>query len=167
MMTAPPPAIVDRSPAWFRSQRSARLLALPLLSAAGLGVSAYLTYVRLAHGAPLCGTGGCETVNASAYAAVGQVPIAVLGLLLYGLVLVLSLAALRGPLSLAPWMLLGVFGLTASGTLYSAYLTAIELFVLEAICPWCVTSAAIVTVICVVSAWTLLRPPAGLLGERR
>ena len=48
-----------------------------------------------------------------------------------------------------------IFGIAFAGVLYSAYLTYIELFVLRKICPWCVASAAIVTLISSVSS----RPP--------
>lgn len=144
---------------------SLRLLALAALSLAGLGISGYLTYVRLAHAVPMCSTvRGCETVNSSPYAAIGEIPIALLGMGLYTLLLCLSLVAWKGPTALQPWAVLGSFGLALSGTLYSGYLTYIEVFVLQALCQWCLTSATVVTTMCGLSAWTLLRPPGALPG---
>ena len=148
--TAPPSA----------QPRSGRLLTMVALSVAGIAISGYLTYVHLAHATPMCVVGaGCETVNASVYSAIAGVPVALLGLGLYGLLFILSLAALRGTESISSWAVLGAFGLALSGTLYSGYLTYIELFVLQALCAWCLTSAAIMTVIFALSTWTLLRPP--------
>jgi uncharacterized membrane protein len=39
------------------------------------------------------------------------------------------------------------------GVLFSAWLTYLELFVIRAICQWCVVSAVIVVAIFVVSLW--------------
>ena len=38
---------------------------------------------------------------------------------------------------------LAIFGVSLAGALYSAYLTYLELFVIDAICPWCVSSASL------------------------
>ena len=59
-----------------------RLLRLALLavSAAGIGVAAYLTYVHYQPRALICTTGGCETVQDSKYAVLAGIPIAVFGL---------------------------------------------------------------------------------------
>lgn len=145
--------------------RSLRLLAVPVLSLVGAGISAYLTSIRLAHATPMCVVGhGCETVNSSPYAAIGDVPIAVLGLGLYSVIIALSLAALWGPEPVHAWAVLGIFGLALCGTLYSGYLTYIEVFILDALCPWCLTSAAIVTTVFCLACWTLVRPPSPFDG---
>jgi uncharacterized membrane protein len=63
------------------------------------------------------------------------------------LVIVLALVAER---RLVPAREIGplvVFGVSTFGTLYSGYLTYIEVAVLYAICPYCVLSAVIMTVI--------------------
>ena len=44
------------------------------------------------------------------------------------------------PLTFA-WTLTALFGLSLGGTLFVAYLTYLELFVILAICPWCVSIA--------------------------
>ena len=44
-----------------------------------------------------------------------------------------------------------IFGISLVGVLYSTYLTYLELFVIYAICRWCVSSALIITAIFVVS----------------
>jgi uncharacterized membrane protein len=48
------------------------------------------------------------------------------------------------------------------GTLFSAYLTYLELFVIHAICEWCVASAALMVgaLICTAfEAWRLAKAP--------
>ena len=43
----------------------------------------------------------------------------------------------------APEAWLGLMALTFVGTVFSIYLTALELFVIRAVCAWCLTSAVI------------------------
>ena len=42
---------------------------------------------------------------------------------------------------------LGLLGLTLIGTLFSIYLTCLELFVIRAVCAWCLSSAVITTLL--------------------
>ena len=122
------------------------LLGLPLasasLAAVGVAVSAYLTASHYDEGLLVCGLSDCATVQASDYAEVLGVPVALLGLGMY--VAVLALVALRwvrpGPMVVTTAT---TFGLALAGTIFAGYLTYVELFVLEAICQWCVVSAVL------------------------
>jgi uncharacterized membrane protein len=129
-----------------------RLWLMRLLALAGIGVSGYLTWAHLANRSVLCGTSqGCDIVQQSVYSEVGGIPVALLGLAAYIALFILTL--LRGH-SLAGWeeyIPLAVFGISLIGVLYSAYLTYLELFVIYAICRWCVTSAIIITAILLLS----------------
>jgi uncharacterized membrane protein len=118
---------------------------LLLLAIAGLGVSSYLTYTHWANVTIACsGFESCETVNNSEYAEMAGIPVAFLGALFYLALIAAALAWLwlrpQGP----AWPVMSFWGLALVGTLYSAYLTYLELFVIEAICIYCVASAAIV-----------------------
>jgi uncharacterized membrane protein len=118
-------------------QRALRF-GLGALAVVGLLISAYLTWVHYAGVAPVCvgGSGGCETVQTSSYATIFGVPVAVIGLVGYtGLLLS---ASLRGELGVYLGFLVALVG-----TLFSAYLTYLELFVIHAVCEWCVASAAL------------------------
>jgi uncharacterized membrane protein len=121
------------------SERSVRIV-LAVLAVTGLCMSAYLTWVHLRGVAPVClaGGGGCETVQSSRYAEILGVPVAALGLGGYAGLLLSAL--LRGEAG----ALLGLF-VTLVSVLFSAYLTYLELFVIYAICQWCVSSAALMT----------------------
>ena len=44
---------------------------------------------------------------------------------------------------------IGLIALTVFGTLFSIYLTLLELFVIHAICAWCLTSAVVMTILMV------------------
>ena len=41
---------------------------------------------------------------------------------------------------------------------FSAYLTWLELFEIDAICQWCVASAVLMTILAVATSWRLVRP---------
>ncbi len=122
----------------------------PLVSAlalVGMLVAGYLTWVHYAGGGALCaGVGDCETVNTSPYAEVAGVPVALLGLGMYAALFALTLTARARPRAAEP-LTAAVFGLSLAGTLYSVYLTYLEVAVIRAICPWCVVSAVLVTAI--------------------
>jgi uncharacterized membrane protein len=114
-----------------------RLLALAL-AAAGTLVSAYLTWVHYSGSLALCiGVGGCEAVQTSRYSTIGPIPVALVGLAGFVAILAAAIAHARG----AAWSLTPLFALSLAATLYVAYLTYVEVFVLGAICPWCVAVA--------------------------
>ena len=121
------------------------------LSVAGLLVSGYLASLKYGGSLKLCeGLGGCDVVNASQYSWVGGtggLPVAVLGLGGYAVLLMLALWAWRAADDMPTWLPLVIFGISLIGVLYSAYLTYLELFVIYAVCPWCVASAVIMAAI--------------------
>ena len=123
-----------------------------VLSLAGMGVSGYLTWTHLANASVACGTSqSCDIVQESVYSTIGGIPVALLGLLAYATLLVLSLLRGHSPESLDEYVPLAIFGISLIGVLYSAYLTYLELFVIYAVCRWCVSSAIIMTLIFVLS----------------
>lgn len=124
-----------------------------LLCLLGLAVAGYLTYVHYEDISPVCTTGGCEKVQSSSYSELAGIPVALLGLVGY-LAIALSLL-LRGDLGRA-----ATAALTIAGFGFSAYLTYLELFVIDAICQWCVASAVLMTALLVVAVMRLLRLPA-------
>lgn len=130
---------------------------LLLLAVAGLGISSYLTYTHWADATIACtGFESCEAVNNSDYAEMVGIPVAFLGALFYLALIAAALAWLwlrpQGP----AWPAMAFWGLAFGGTLYSAYLTYVELFVLEAICIWCAASAVIVLAAFLIStAWNV------------
>ena len=115
------------------SDRTARI-ALAVVATAGLVLASYLTYVHYRPDALVCtGSGGCETVQESDYATVVGVPVALLGLVLYAAVLVL-LAIDTPPARVAT----ATLALAALG--FSLYLVALQAFVIDAWCVWCLVN---------------------------
>jgi len=132
---------------------------IALLALVGLFVALYLWLHALGFGGPLkCGTGECETVQTSQYAVLFGLPVAFYGVLGYLAILVVALLALRPAALLeAKWNQL-VVGLATAGVLFTSYLTYLELFVIHAICRWCVGSAVIITAIWIVALFSLRSP---------
>ncbi len=132
--------------------------AIALLALVGLFVALYLWLHALGFGggSPIkCGTGGCDTVQASPGAVLLGLPVAFYGVVGYLAVFVVALMALRPAALLERKWNVVLVGLATVGVLFTAYLTYLELFVIHAICRWCVGSAVIITVIWVVAvlAW--------------
>jgi uncharacterized membrane protein len=132
------------------SDRRLRIAGLAVVLA-GVGVASYLTYVHYAGLQPFCAGGGhgCERVQSSSYARLGGIPVALLGLVGY----LAIAAALLAPGERAR---LAAAALAVSGFGFSAYLTYLELFVIDAICQWCVASAVLLTLLSVITVWRLL-----------
>ena len=123
-----------------------------VLAMLGVGIAAYLTVIHYQGADPVClaGGGGCHTVQSSKYAALAGVPVSLLGLL--GYLIVLFARFIRGDAGL-----LAGAATAICGALFSGYLTYLELFVIDAICQWCVASAVLMGCLAAVTSWRLLR----------
>lgn len=127
-----------------------------LLACAGIGVAGYLSYTHLFELPVICGESqGCDLVAQSVYATMFGIPVAVFGLLTYIALLALLIARRRISENLEAYVTLAVFGLSLLGVLFSAYLTYLELFVILAVCIWCVASALIMTALFILSVWEI------------
>ncbi len=117
----------------------------------GIGVATYITIADSGGGAPAClaGGGGCETVAESSYSHIAGVNIAIFGIIGYIMLLLSAFfandAARFGGFAVA----LGGFG-------FSVYLTYLEIFKIEAICQWCVSSAVLMTILFLLTATRLI-----------
>ena len=109
-----------------------------LVALAGIGVAAYLTWVHYDEGALVCVSGGgCETVQQSSYAEIAGLPVALLGLVTY--VTVLGLIVWD-----TPYARLGAASLAFVGLAFSVYLLVLQLFVIDAVCVWCLANDVLI-----------------------
>jgi uncharacterized membrane protein len=121
------------------------------VAGAGLAIAAYLTVVRLTGGTPACAIAhGCGVVQRSRYSELAGVPVAVLGL--GGYAAILASLAREGE----GWRTATAF-LALAGVGFSAWLTYVEVARLDAICAWCVASAACMAALAVLSVTRVLR----------
>lgn len=132
------------------------------LTVVGIGISAYLSWAHLTYTPIICTADlSCDTVNRSAYAyfpPTWGIPVSYLGLVAYLALFGLGLWRLRkarqvvlsgvntGGMQLSRLDLMLFIG-ALLGLIFSAYLTAMELFVIHAVCWWCVGSATVITLL--------------------
>ena len=125
-----------------------------LMSLLGLFVSAYLYLYKIGRiGTLACGSGGCETVQTSPWSRFLGVEVALIGLVGYALLLIVALVALRPDQVERRRPALLLAGLAAGGVLFTLYLTSLELFVIHAICRWCVGSGIMTLLLFGLSMW--------------
>jgi uncharacterized membrane protein len=128
-----------------------------VLTAIGLAVASYLTYVHYAGIKPACTAGeSCTKVQTSVYSELAGVPVALIGLIGY----VVILGSLLAPENETTRFATVAFTVVGFG--FSAYLTSRELFSIHAICEWCVSSAVIMTILMCLAVWRFLRGDLGL-----
>lgn len=118
----------------------------------GVAVAVYIAIADSGGGAPACvgGSHGCQTVADSSYSHLLGVNIAIFGAI--GYLLLLAAALLRGDVAR-----MGGFVVALGGFGYSVFLTYLELFVIDAICQWCVISAILMTVLFAANAVRMVR----------
>ena len=121
------------------SERVLRIAAI-VIAVVGIGVATYIAIADASRGSPVCLAGGhgCETVANSHYSHLAGINVAVFGIV--GYVLLLAAAIVRGDAGRFSGLLLAAIGFG-----FSVYLTYLELFVIDAICQWCVASAVLMT----------------------
>jgi uncharacterized membrane protein len=135
--------------------------AMLVLALIGFGVAGYLVYVHYSGAKPVCSLGGdCERVQTSEWSKLAGIPVADIGLTGYFVILA-GLVALRGE-----FQRFALLGMTIVGFAFSAYLTYREVFSIQAICQWCVSSAVIMTLLAGLAVTRFLRgEPLAPAGE--
>lgn len=132
------------------SDRVARA-ALLVICLAGIANSAYLTYVHYQPAALICTTsGGCETVQQSSYAVLLGVPVAILGLAAWIAALALTLWNSELARTLTAALAIGALA-------FVGYLVVLQLFVIDAICVWCMANDVVLVPLLALFALLRLR----------
>ena len=125
---------------------------LVLLAVVGVGIALYLTLYKFGViGVLSCSIGSCETVNTSKWSVFLGLPVSAWGLLAYLALLVLAMVGSTEARERSVPIAKMIAILASWSVLFSAWLTYLELFVIHAICIWCVTSAVLWVVILAVS----------------
>ena len=129
-----------------------------VLCGLGIVVSGYLASKRLTGGSLACTRWAqCDVVNSSSYSKLLGIPVSFIGLGAYLLLLALALAALWTAGRTQRQMLLLSLLFSIGGVGFSVYLTYIEIYVIEALCSWCVASAIIITLLAILGVVNVLR----------
>jgi len=125
----------------------------------GLLVSVYMTIFKITSNENMCiGSKDCSVVNASRYSEVNGIPVAVIGVAGYSALLaVLWLERKPGFFKQNGSMIF--FGLSLTGFLFNIYLIFVEVALIKAYCPFCITSQVAMTIIFILSVIRLIRQP--------
>lgn len=126
--------------------------AIAAIAAIGILETAFLTIVEFAgSAADVCPTTGCKLVLESPYAKIFGLPLTLFGFLAYTSMAVLALAplfvnpdrqkSLRSKLENSTWLLM--FAIATSMVVFSANLTYVMFFKIQALCPYCIASATL------------------------
>jgi len=130
----------------------------PALIVIGIGVAGYLSYIETQSATAACGpVGDCNAVQSSRYAKLFDVlPIGVFGLLGY-LGLLIAWLVRKFMHHFEKPAAVGFWGMAFFAVIFSLYITYLELFVIKAVCIWCLTSAVIVTLLLLLGTPPTLR----------
>ncbi|MFN8401432.1 MAG: vitamin K epoxide reductase family protein [Anaerolineales bacterium] len=123
----------------------------------GLAVSVYMTIYKISGNDGMClGSGDCSTVNASRFSEVNGIPVAVFGIVGYAAILIVLFYENKHEFFKKNGTLL-TFGMSLTGFLFTLWLVYVELVLLKAICPFCVTSQVSMTIIFIIAVVRLFR----------
>ena len=126
----------------------------------GLAVSIYTTIEKLTNHSRMClGNGNCQTVLSSSYAEIRGFPVSGVGIIGYVAILVALILEVKGGRFFKENATLAIFGMTLIGFLFTLYLIYLEIFVIKALCPFCVTSQVSMTILFVISLIRFIKQP--------
>lgn len=129
------------------------------LAVIGVLVSVYMTIYKVTGNEGMClGSGDCSTVNASRFSEVNGIPVAVVGVIGYLAILGVHffehrIAFIRQNATLM------LFGMGLVGFVFTVWLVYVEIAILKALCPFCVTSQVAMTLIFILAVIRLVRNP--------
>lgn len=139
---------INRGTAGYPASNLVARAAIPLLGLVNLGISGYLTYMHYALASPICLFNlECDEVLTSPYTAIWEMPLALLGLVMYFVLTVLGLLLWRKESKWEHLIVLGTYSLALGGLIFTGYLYYLEIFVLQAFCSWCVASSIVLAAI--------------------
>jgi len=129
------------------------------LAILGLLVSIYMTIYKVTSNDNMClGSGDCSTVNASRYASINGIPVALIGVFGYAAIIGIHWLERKNDYFEANGSMI-LFGISLLGFFFTLWLVYVEIALLKALCPFCVTSQITMTVIFILSIIRVVRQP--------
>jgi len=125
----------------------------------GLLVSIYMTIYKVTSNDNMCvGSKDCSVVNASKYSEVNGIPVAVVGMLGYSALLAILVLERKSDFFKTNGSMI-FFGITLIGFFFTLWLVYVEVALLKAYCPFCITSQISMTLIFILSVIRIVRQP--------
>lgn len=125
----------------------------------GLLVAIYMTIFKLTSNESMClGLGGCSIVNASGYSEIYGIPVAAVGV--FGYLSILAVFYLEGkPGFFQTNASMLQFAITLTGFLFTVWLIFVEVALLKAYCPFCITSQVMMSLIFTLTVIRVIKQP--------
>ena len=137
-------------------------MAIAALALVGLFVATYLALYKIGViGHLSCGIGSCETVNTSKWAVLLGQPVAFWGVAFYVAMFAVAVFGTMEKFERDRRIAVALAVMSGWGVLFSGWLTYLELYVIHAICMYCVISAVVVVVLFALSLMELKAPKVG------
>ncbi len=130
-----------------------------VLVCVGLFISGYISYTKIVDTEMVCVEGGafnCGVVTSSVYSRFAGIDIAYLGFFMYATVGALLLLEPRIPFLQVYGPML-IFGIALFAWLFSMWLVYVQFFLLQALCPWCLSHETNMTILFIVTSLRLRR----------
>ena len=129
------------------------------LSVLGLLDSIYMTIFKLTNNEKMCiGSHGCNIVNASGYSSIHGIPVALVGVLGYLSILALLFLERRPGMFQTNGTMIQ-FAVTLTGFLFTVWLIFVEVALIKAYCPFCITSQIVMTIIFILTVIRVIQQP--------
>ena len=129
------------------------------LTIVGLLVSVYMTIYKITANDSMClGSGDCSTVNASRYSEVNGIPVGLIGVIGYLSILAIHWLERRNEFFETNGSMI-FFGISLIGFFFTVWLIYVEVALLKAYCPFCITSQVTMTLIFILSVIRVIRQP--------
>lgn len=126
-----------------------------ILSIVGISDTTYLTIKRYSQDSINCSIfEGCDFITTSSYSAIFGVPVAILGIIFYVSVFVLTVWYLKSKNKKA---LVSILGLSGVGFLMSIWFVYTQAFILNAFCFYCLISAGLSTTIFILTLIIMIK----------
>jgi uncharacterized membrane protein len=104
------------------------------------------------------GSGDCHTVNTSRYSEVNGIPVGLLGVFGYASILGILWLERKNEFFKANGSMI-LFGVSLIGFFFTLWLIYVEVALLKAYCPFCITSQITMTLIFILSVIRVIRQP--------
>lgn len=122
-------------------------------------VAIYMTIYKLTDNDVMClGSGGCSSINASAYSEIYGIPVGLVGVIGYLAILALHLLENRNDFMRRNALVL-LFSISLTGFLFTLYLIYVEVAIVRAVCPFCLTSQIVMSIIFIISVIRMVKQP--------
>lgn len=125
----------------------------------GLVVAVYMTIFKATGNKAMClGSGACSTVTSSRYSVINGIDVPVIGVIGNVALLAVLIFEKRNSFFQKNGSLL-FFALSLAGFLFTLWLIYLEIFILKALCPFCVTAQTMMILTFITAVTRLVRDP--------